>query len=637
MTDRRQSERKVRESELKFRTLANSISQLAWMARPDGYISWYNDRWLDYTGLTLEKMLERGWEAILDPAEAGRVTDKIRLHFASGEPWEDTFPLRGRDGAYRWFLSRMLPVRDEGGSIRLWFGTNTDIEELRLTERERQKFVSLVESSTDFVATFDLDGKPLYVNRAGMDMIGLENMDEARSIGFDDLILAEDRERLRGEFLPAALRDGHAEIEVRVRHRKTGELLWVNCHLFANKDEAGKTTAYSTVSREITERKRLETNLRQVASDLSEANRRQFQFLATLAHELRNPLAPILTGLELIRKSVEHPLVVEEARGMMERQTRHMVRLIDDLLDLSRITQGKLNLRRSRVELGPIVRDAVESIQPFIDNARHRLDVRMPAQPLFLNADPNRLAQVIANVLSNAAKYTPNGGRIALAVEAEGPEAVIRVKDNGIGIPRDMQHRVFEMFVQIERSNESGYTGLGIGLTLVRQIVQMHGGSIEVASEGENRGTEFTVRMPLLLEAAPFAEPTPPVETATEAPVRRILVVDDNRDAAETMSLILQLLGNDVRLAYDGWEAVQKAEQFRPKVVLMDIGMPRLNGYEAARRIREQPWGQEMTLVALTGWGQEEDKEKTRTAGFDYHLTKPAEPDVIRELLAKLR
>jgi PAS domain S-box-containing protein len=475
------------------------------------------------------------------------------------------------------------------------------------------------------------------VNRAGLNMIGLENMDEARSVGFDDLILAEDREQLRGEFLPAALRDGHAAVEVRVRHRKTGDLLWVNCHLFANKDEQGKTTAYSTVSREITERKRLEANLRQVASDLSEANRRQFQFLATLAHELRNPLAPILTGLELIRKSVEHPLVIEEARGMMERQTRHMVRLIDDLLDLSRITQGKLNLRRSRVELGPIVRDAVESIQPFIDNARHRLDVRMPAQPLFLNADPNRLAQVIANVLSNAAKYTPNGGRIALAVEAEGPEAVIRVKDNGIGIPRDMQHRVFEMFVQIERPNESGYTGLGIGLTLVRQIVQMHGGSIEVASEGENRGTEFTVRMPLLFEPAPFEEPTPRTENATEAPARRILVVDDNRDAAETMSLILQLLGNDVRLAYDGLEAVLKAEQFRPAVVLMDIGMPRLNGYEAARRIREQPWGNGMTLVALTGWGQEEDKEKTRAAGFDHHLTKPAEPDVIRELLAKLR
>ncbi|WP_020473030.1 response regulator [Zavarzinella formosa] len=636
-TDKHRAETALRESESRFRTMANSISQLAWVARPDGYIFWYNNRWLDYTGATLEQMIAGGWEAVIDPAESDQVTAKIRDHFRSGESWEDMFRLRRHDGVYRWFLSRMQPVRDENGKIELWFGTNTDIEDLRVAEQERQKFVSLVESSTDFIATYDLAGKPLYVNHAGLRMIGLDDLESAGRIRPEELFQPDDHRQLLEKILPSLLADGQAEIETQVRHLKTGESLWMNCKAFAHKDASGKTTAYSTVCREITERKQLETNLRQIASDLSEANRRQFQFLATLAHELRNPLAPIRTGLELIRMSDNLSGKVEATRAMMERQTQHMVRLIDDLLDLSRITQGKLQIRKRQIELAEIIRNAIESIRPFIDKAGHTLETSLPRESLFLDADPNRLAQVFSNILSNAAKYTPDGGRISLAVHADGPEVVIRVRDNGLGIPFEMQQRIFEMFVQVDRPDEAEYSGLGIGLTLVRQILQMHSGSIQVHSEGAGLGTEFTVRLPILpeesLSSAPAVEKKPVAPTA----VHRILVVDDNKDAADSLGMILGILGHEVRLAGDGIEAIRAAEEFRPDVILMDLGMPRLDGYEAARRIRDQSWSQGMTLVALTGWGQDADKVRTKTAGFDHHLTKPAEPALIKELLAKIR
>jgi CheY-like chemotaxis protein/two-component sensor histidine kinase len=337
-----------------------------------------------------------------------------------------------------------------------------------------------------------------------------------------------------------------------------------------------------------------------------------------------------------MRRAGNDSATLEQARDMIDRQIQQMVRLVDDLLDVSRITKGKLELRKQRVELSTVIQSAVETSRPLIEALHHTLTITLPAQPLFLEADPIRLAQVFANLLNNAAKYTEHGGRIWLTTERQGSDVVVSVRDTGMGIPREMLSRVFEMFTQVDRTLERAQGGLGIGLTLVQRLTQMHGGTIEVQSAGTGQGSEFTVRLPLLIEAAP-ASPANGMAEHTPLPAKyRILVVDDSKDSAESMSLLLRLEGQDVQIASDGLEAVAAAERFRPDVVLLDIGLPRINGYEAARRIREQAWGQSMFLIAVTGWGQEDDRRRAKEAGFDQHLTKPVDPATVLELLATL-
>jgi CheY-like chemotaxis protein/two-component sensor histidine kinase len=340
-----------------------------------------------------------------------------------------------------------------------------------------------------------------------------------------------------------------------------------------------------------------------------------------------------------MRMVKDDPETVERARGMMERQLQHMIRLIDDLLDLSRISRGKIDLRRERTDLASVARIAMETSQPMIEQAGHRLTVHLPAEPVFVEADVTRLAQVISNLLNNAAKYTEKGGQIRLDVERRAEkgkdEAVIRVQDNGVGIPSSMLPQVFEMFTQVDRSLEKSQSGLGIGLSLVKKIVEMHGGTVEARSAGHGQGSELIVHLPALPSAA--AETPSPADTREEggAPARRrILLADDNADAASSLAMLLEIMGNEVRTAEDGQEAVETAEQFRPDVILLDIGMPKLNGYDACRRIREQPWGRDVFLVALTGWGQDEDKRRSQEAGFDHHLVKPVEPALLAKLLA---
>ena len=505
ITDRRLAEEAVRQSEVQFRTLADSIPQLAWMARPDGHIFWYNQRWYDFTGTAPEQMEGWDWQSVHDPAELPRVLEKFKSAIASGEPWEDTFPLRRHDGAMRWHLSRALPVRDEQGRVVRWFGTNTDI----------------------------------------------------------------------------------------------------------------------------TDRRRME-------EELKEADRRKDEFLATLAHELRNPLAPIRNGLQIMRRAGDDKEAVEEARGLMERQLQQMVRLIDDLLDVSRITRNRLALRKERIELATVVQDALDTSRPHIEASGHELAVTLPPRPIHVNADPTRLAQVFSNLLNNAAKYTEPGGRIALTAEREGSDVVVRVGDTGIGIPAEMLPRIFEMFTQVDRSLERSQGGLGIGLTLVRRLVELHGGSIEARSGGHGLGSEFVVRLPAI--AIPPAQELPPSNGEGRGIVapkgRRILVVDDNKDSATSMGRLLGMLGHEIRTAHDGQAAVDAAAAFRPDVILLDIGLPILNGYEAARRIRGQPFGKEMILIALTGWGQEDDRRRSKEAGFDLHLVKPVDPDALEKLLS---
>jgi PAS domain S-box-containing protein len=374
--------------------------------------------------------------------------------------------------------------------------------------------------------------------------------------------------------------------------------------------------------------------------ELRETDRRKDEFLALLAHELRNPLAPLRNGLHVMRLSGDNPEAAGRLRAMMERQLAHMVRLIDDLLDVSRISRNKMELRRSRVLLSDVISNAVETARPLVEAAGHELSVALPTEPVFLDADLTRLSQVFGNLLTNSAKYTEAGGHIWLnAVHRDGEvgEVVVSVRDTGIGIPAEALPAIFDMFSQVDRSLERSTGGLGIGLALVRGLVEMHGGSVAAASDGPGCGSTFTVRLPVLK-----ARPELPSVKGSEltangsGPRRRILVVDDNRDSAETMAALLGMLGNDVVMAHDGIEAVEAAERVRPEVVLMDVGMPRLNGYEATRRIREQPWGSEVAIIALTGWGQDADRAQSRAAGCDGHLVKPVSLPDLQSLLAEL-
>jgi PAS domain S-box-containing protein len=393
---------------------------------------------------------------------------------------------------------------------------------------------------------------------------------------------------------------------------------------------------YRQAMSEVAERKLAEDSVRRSEEALRQADRRKDEFLATLAHELRNPLAPVRNSLELMKLAGSDPALLAQARSTMERQIAQMVRLIDDLLDVSRITRNRLELRRKLVDLAPIVLHAVEATRPLFEQARHELFVALPPEPIRLDADPERLTQVFGNLLTNACKYTEPGGRVWLDAEPQDDVVVVRVHDTGIGIPADRLPEVFDLFTQMDRSLERSQGGLGIGLSLVKQIVEMHGGEVKAESAGPGEGSSFSVRLPRLREQRITI---PPADVpGDEAPgIRgRILVVDDNRDGADSLALLLRRAGADVRTAYDGRAAIEAAAAFRPDVILLDLGLPEVNGYEVCRAIRGREGGRDPVIVALTGWGQEEDRRRSAGAGFDGHLVKPVEHAALARMLAGL-
>ena len=388
-------------------------------------------------------------------------------------------------------------------------------------------------------------------------------------------------------------------------------------------DHSGAACGCVSVCVDLTERKQVERVLR-------EADRRKDEFLATLSHELRNPLAPIRNALELMRRAGEDAPLKERALGIMERQVRQLVRLTDDLLDVSRITRDRIELRRERLDLRSAIRSALETIEPLSDAAGHEVTVALPDTPLWVYADLTRLAQAFANLLNNAVKYTDRGGRIALTAFAHANEVTITLTDSGIGIDPVHLPAIFDMFVQIEPTASRARSGLGIGLALAKRLIELHGGHIEARSEGAGRGTSFVIRLPVV--AAARREQAQPDLPRPHAGCR-VLVAEDIPDAAEMLRLMIECMGHDVIVAADGVQAVEFAEKFRPQIAVLDIGMPRMDGYEAARRIRAA-LGREVVLVALTGWGQDQDQRRAYAAGFDYHVTKPAEPDALESLIA---
>ena len=452
------------------------------------------------------------------------------------------------------------------------------------------------------------------------------------TMGFRSLVHPDDEPKLAAAVASAVQARGEYSIEFRFRHA-SGEWRWMEGRGRAVYDDDGAPTMLYGLGIDITHRKRAEDELRRLNAEMSEAGRRKDEFLATLAHELRNPLAPIANALEILR--LKDPLDADTrwTRDIIDRQVRQLTRLVDDLLDLARITRGKVQLRHERLDLAAVVHSAVEGARPLIDSLHHALTITLPRERLGIDADPTRLTQILLNLLNNAAKYTPEGGRIDVTVARSGDEAVVSIRDSGIGIAAEHLPSIFQMFSQVAPAIERSHGGLGIGLALARGLLELHGGSVEAHSAGLGQGSEFVVRLPLAQSSADASDqPADAVDRAATLACR-VLIVDDNRDAADSLALMLALSGHEVHTANDGAAALSVAAATTPDVVLLDIGMPILNGYEVAERIRREPWGQRMILVALTGWGQEEDRRRAVAAGFDHHLTKPADPQRLRPVL----
>jgi PAS domain S-box-containing protein len=543
------------------------------------------------------------------------------------------------DGKRVTHLTNAAPVRDESGVVTGAVGIAADITSLRAAEEalraSEQRFARFMQHLPGLAWIKDLDGRYVFVNDAA------------------EAAFRVPREALYGKtdfevFAPAtaaqfrdndqrAIASGAGIQAIELLEQADGIVHRSLVSKFPIPGREGAPALIGGMAIDISERLQVEEALRESERSLKEADRRKDEFLATLAHELRNPLAPIASAVELLRLIGPPDSEAQSVREIIERQVKQLSRLVDDLLDVSRVSRGKIVLRMERIDLASVVAQAVETSRPLIEAAGHELDVSLPADRVMIRGDLTRLAQAIANLLNNASKFTCGSGRIALEANVEGTGAKVAVRDTGIGIPSDMLTRIFELFAQVETGVDRAHGGLGIGLTLVKNLVELHGGTVNAASPGPGQGSVFVVRLPLaaLPHSGDQTDAPPHRSDDRASPGCRILVVDDNFDSAATLARLLAHIGNEVQTAHDGRHALEAAAVFRPSIMLVDLGMPGMSGFEVARRIRTRPELAETRLVALTGWGQPEDRARTRQAGFDHHLVKPVDFRVLESLLAQ--
>jgi PAS domain S-box-containing protein len=662
------------EANAKFRTLFEQATQFAGILAPDGTVIEVNRLCLDACGFTREETLGRkfwecGWWS-----PSPELVETVRAacaRAAAGAMFHAESRYFVADGSERFVDLIIAPVTDETGRVLFLNPTGTDVTEQKRSESELRKQSErlrlLWEAAAVLLTTAEPDAmmRELFAKIAphfGLDTYFNFMVDETGEalrlescLGIPDEAARAIRRLEFGQAVCGAVAQSRRPITVsyiqqsddpRVQLVKGFGVRTYSCNPLLADDHLLGTLSFASRTRDAFDPDELEflrTVCRYVTvayerlrlvRELRDSDRKKDDFIALLAHELRNPLAPLRNGLQVLRLGNGDPRAGERARQMMDRQLTHMVRLVDDLLDVSRIGRNKMELRRQPVALADVIASAVETAQPAIDAAGHDLTVSVPPQPVYLHADLTRLAQVFSNLLTNSAKYTPDGGRIRLTAELRGDAVAVSVRDNGIGIPPASLPRIFDMFSQVDRSIERTTGGLGIGLALVKGLTEMHDGTVTAESSGG--GSTFTVTLPILA-AHPVSRTQAPETTPKSEPAGlRVLVVDDNRDGAESLSLMLEMVGHEVQTAYDGVEAVQRAESFRPDVVLMDVGMPRMNGHEATRRIRSQPWGQDMTIIALTGWGQSSDRALSRGVGCDGHLVKPVSLPDLEQKLAEL-
>jgi PAS domain S-box-containing protein len=590
-------------------------------------ITYVNSAAEQATGLSRESMVGAGfWDLFPHVHGTAREADYRRTAAERVRKRVDAFV----EEYGRWFEINSFPTPD--GGIALYFRDET---ERRRADEGIRRLAAVAEQSTDFIGLFTPDAGGIYLNPAGRALAGLAPDANIEAWRLLDFVAHECRDFMKGEVLPA-LTGAPAQWEGELRFAHVGGgTIPVYFKGFAVRDAEGSNIGLATITRDITAPKRAEDELRRIAADLCEADHRKSEFLATLAHELRNPLAPIRTGLDLLRIAHDEG-TAGRVHDMMDRQLGHLIHLVDDLLDVARITRGKIELKKETVDLRAVVATALETSAALIEGSGHELAVRLPDEPLELEADVTRLVQVLSNLINNAAKYTPAGGEVRVAAWREDGQALVAVSDTGVGIPAESLGSVFEMFTQVRSSIDRAQGGLGIGLSLVRRLVELHGGRVSAASEGRGKGSTFTVRLPLRPEArAGAGDPHDAgMRWAGQARPLRVLVVDDNADAAESLVELLRLLGHETRVAHDGPEGYRVAREFVPDLAFLDIGLPGMTGHEVARKIRRTPGLERVVLIALTGWGAASDMTESQEAGFDQHLTKPVSLEALEQAFA---
>ncbi len=633
VTQRRRAERSSRVNEDRLRDSARRL-QLAMSASEMGDWIWdaetnlmsLSPRTAQFFGLPANTPVSRDQLRALVPREDGlRTQAEFERALLDKNDYIVEFRiLRGQEPPV-WVAARGRGVYADHGGVVGMIGLIQDITERRQTEELRGRLAAVVESSTDAVVSKTLESIITTWNQGAERLFGYK----AEEVIGQPITLLIPPEQLAEE--PAILeRIQHGESVPpyqTVRRRKDGTLVDVSLAISPIRDSHGRIIGAAKIARDITAQKTAEAALR-------ETDRRKDEFLATLAHELRNPLAPIRQATLIAQSPNASDAQKRWSHEVINRQVQNMALLLDDLLDISRITRGTLALRTQPTDLATIVDAAVETARPLIDIKRHALSVQLPTDRVEFDADPMRLAQVLSNLLTNAAKYTDPDGRIGLTASCADGTITISVTDTGIGIPPEAMGSLFGMFSQVRSSKDRSEGGLGIGLALAKGVIELHGGTIEAHSAGTERGSEFIIRLPLRREQARQAQPStrPGPERALR---RRVLIADDNRDAAESLAMLLQMEGHEVTVVHDGREAITAFEKMRPDAALLDIGMPGLNGYEIARSIRRAPQGRDVTLIAVTGWGQENDKAQASEAGFNHHFTKPVEPEAITALLSR--
>jgi PAS domain S-box-containing protein len=575
-----------------------------------------------FSAFYTREAVDRGWPA-----------HELRVAAMEGRFEDEGWRVR-KDGSRFWANVIITALRDEDGKLVGFSKITRDVTDRKLHEealaQSEERFRLLVEGVLDY-AIYMLDPEGIITSwNLGAQRIKGYTAQEIIGKHFSRFFIQEDVEGGKPwEELATARRYGRCEVEG-WRVTKTGSRFWARVVITALHDPTGRLRGFAKVTQDLSQKRYIQ--------DLEAASKNVSEFVAVLAHELRNPLAPSMAAVQVIENTPAGHPAHEAMQKTIARQSAHLSRLVDDLLDISRVTRGELVIASERIELSDVARQAAETAAPAIENARHQLEMRFASQPVYVDGDAQRLAQLTANLLNNAARYTPPGGRITLTTRAEGAWGVLTVRDTGRGIEAEWLDRIFEMFVQGRPILERVGGGLGIGLALSRRIAELHGGSLRAFSEGADKGSEFTLRLPLAVaEVVTYEEhvAAPPAESPEDAASRRVLIVDDNHDAASTLEMLLQSLGHETRVVHSGVEALQAAPEFKPDVVLLDIGLPGIDGYEVARRLRSMTTERPFKIVAVTGWDQEADKRRSEEAGFDMHLVKPVAPADLEKALSE--
>jgi PAS domain S-box-containing protein len=648
----------LRDSERRYRDLVETLPAAVYTTDAQGRIDLYNDAAVRLWGRCPsagEKWCGSHRILSLEGQPISLEASPMARAVRHGEQVEKAeFLIERPDGTRAHVIAHPRPALDSSGNVVAAINMLVDITERIAGEKEladtKDQLAQQVESLTalhkaadrseriyraigksmDYgVWTANQEGRVTYVSESFLELLGC-SLSDWTGQGWHRYVHPDDAEGLLAAWRDTVRAGSAWDRELRVRgvDRRWHAVLQ---RAVPMRDDEGQVCGWAGIHLDI-------GRLKQVEHELRELDQRKNEFLATLAHELRNPLAPLRNGLEVLRIAHDNKPMAEKARAMMQRQLQQMVRLVDDLLDVSRVSRGKIELRRDNVELAAVLRNAMETSQPLMIERGHELIARLPRDKIVVYADMTRLSQVFWNLLNNAAKYTEVGGRIELDVAMIDGNVSVTVRDNGIGIPAEMHARVFDIFTQVDRSLEKAQGGLGIGLSIARRLVEMHGGRVTVQSEGHGKGSAFTVTLPAAVVPSGAEIPSGSAAAAGVTPMacRRILIADDNTDSATTLSIMLEMLGNEVRVAHDGEQAVRAAQEFLPDAILLDIGMPKMNGYDACSKLRTLPETASAYMVALTGWGQEEDKNRAKAAGFDHHMVKPVEPALLEKLIAEL-